>query len=86
MCQERPDLILMFSRCLNSLIVRAWGGRDPKPIEIVKNGGHYAAPRDLTINLLMKTPVLPKIALEATLLNDFGRGANRMGSRLLNDS
>ena len=86
MCQERPDLILMFSRCLNSLIVRAWGGRDPKPIEIVKNGGRYAAPRDLTINLLMKTPVLPKIALEATLLNDFGRGANRMGSRLLNDS
>ena len=55
MCQERADLILMFSRCLNCLIVRAWGGRDPKPIELIKNGGPYAAPRDLIINLGLKT-------------------------------
>ena len=66
--------------------MRAWGGRRPEPIELVKNGGLEPEPRDLIINLGMKTPVLLMIPLGRTLLNDFGRGANRIGSRLLHYS
>ena len=86
MGQERANLILVFSWCLNSLIVRAWSRRSPKAIELVKNGGHYAARPLLIIKIGMKTPVLLMTALGRTMLNDFGRGANRMGSRLSSDS
>ena len=86
MGQERANLILMFSRCLNSLMVRACGGGSPKPTELVKNGGPYRARPNLIINLGRKTPFLQMTGLGRTMLSDFGRGANRMGSRLLNDS
>ena len=55
MCQERANLILVFSRCLKSLMVRAGGGVNPKPIELAKRDGHHRARRDLNIILGMET-------------------------------
>lgn len=57
-----------------------------KQLELSNNGARYAKPRVLNIILGMEISVLPLMALEGLMLNDFAPGANRMGNTLLNDS
>ena len=66
--------------------MHAGGGTAQKPIELAKNGGHDPARPDLILILGRETRNLLKNGLGRAMLNDFGRGANRMGSKLLNDS